>query len=80
LETVGSFSIPANCYWIKIRNAGFVQDGDLETQATVAGVSWSVGHYEELTSIWDQINNVYKLLPAITGNGNGSRVFIAYAM
>lgn len=79
LETTGAFAIPAGCLWVKIRNAGFVQDGDLEEEATVAGSSWSVGREEVLTAFLDEVLSVYKRLPAIAGNGNGSRVFIAYS-
>lgn len=78
-ETTGAFAIPAGCLWVKIRNAGFVQDGDLEEEATVAGSSWSVGREEVLTAFLDEVLGVYKRLPAIAGNGNGSRVLIAYA-
>lgn len=78
-ETTGAFAIPAGCLWAKVRNAGFVQDGDLETEATVAGQSWSVGREEIFTAFLDEVNQVYLRLPAIAGDGNGSRIFIAYA-
>jgi len=79
LEATGSFTIPAGCYWVRIRNAGFVQDGDLEVSATINGSSWSVGREELYTSTLDEVANVYKKLPAFTGNGNGSRVFYSYS-
>lgn len=79
LETTGSFTIPAGCLWAKIRNAGFVQDGDLEVEITVDGQSWSVGREEILQAWLDEVAQVYKRLPEISGDGNGSRVFIAYA-
>ena len=79
LETTGAFAIPAGCLWVNIRNAGFVQDGDLEEEATVDGSSWSVGREEKFEAFLDQVLGVYKRLPAIAGNGNGSRVFIAYS-
>lgn len=78
-ETTSAFSIPAGCYWIRIRNAGFVQDGDLEVSATVGEVAWSVGREELLTATLDQASNVFKKLPALSGNGNGSRVFYSYS-
>ena len=78
-ETVGAFSIPAGALWVQIRNAGMVEDGDLEVEATVAGQNWSVGRTERWDAVLDAPANEYKRLPAITGNGNGSRVFITYA-
>jgi hypothetical protein len=79
IETTGSFSVPAGCYWVRIGNKGFIQDGDLETQATVNSVSWSVGHEELFEATYDQVTKILKKLPAFTGNGNGSRVFISYS-
>lgn len=73
LETLGAFSVPAGTLWVEIRNAGLVQDGDAENNATVLGQSWSVGRVERWEAMYD------KYLPAITGNANGSRVFITYA-
>lgn len=78
-ETVGVFNIPANCYWVRIRNAGFVQDGDAEEEATINGGSWSVGREEFFQATLDEVAGVYKLLPAIAINGNGSRVFYSYS-
>ena len=79
LETTGAFAIPAGCYWVRIRNAGFVQDGDQEEEATVNGQSWSVGREETFNAVFDESANVYKKLPAFNGNGNGSRIFYTYA-
>ena len=78
LETTGSFSVPSGCYRVKIRNNGFVKDGDLEVDATVNGEDWHVGREEEFLAVLDPVENVYKTLPAFVGNGNGSRVSIRY--
>jgi len=78
-ETTGAFSIPAGCVWVNIRNAGFVQSGDLEANATVSGASWSPGREERWEAYRDTATGEFLTLPAITGNGNGSRVFITYA-
>lgn len=79
LETTGAFSVPAGALWIEIRNAGIVQVGDLEANATVAGQSWSTGRVERWEAQLDAAANEYKYLPAVSGNGNGSRLFITYA-
>jgi len=79
-ETTGAFSIPANCLWVQIRNAGMVKDGDTESEATVGGEAWSVGRQEKYEAVWDAAAGEYLRLPAISGNGNGSRVFISYAL
>ena len=78
-ETTGAFSIPAGALWIEIRNAGLVQSGDVEANATVAGQSWSPGREQRFEAVLDAAANEYKRLPAIAGNGNGSRVMISYA-
>jgi hypothetical protein len=78
-ETTGVFNIPAGCYWVRIRNAGFVQDGDQEEEATINGGSWSVGREEFFQATLDEVAGVYKKLPAIAINGNGSRVFYSYS-
>lgn len=78
-ETTGVFNVPADCYWVRIRNAGFVRDGDLEEEATINGGSWSVGREELFTATLDEVLGVYKKLPAIAINGNGSRVFYSYS-
>jgi hypothetical protein len=80
IETTGAISVPAGARWAQIRNAGFVQDGDDEANATIQGQSWSPGREERWEAFLDQANNELLLLPAITGNGNGSRVFITYAI
>jgi hypothetical protein len=79
IETTGSFSVPAGALWVEIRNAGLVQPGDVEAEATVQGVSWSVGRVERWEAVLDTATNQFLYMPAITGNGNGSRVFITYA-
>lgn len=79
-ETTGAFSISAGARWVQIRNAGFVQDGDAEADATIQGQSWSPGREERWEAVLDQANNELLLLPAITGNGNGARLFITYAV
>lgn len=78
-ETTGVFNIPAGCYWVRIRNAGFVRDGDLEEEATINGGSWSVGREEFFQATLDEVAGIYKKLPAIAINGNGSRVFYSYS-
>lgn len=78
-ETTGAFNIPAGCVWVNIRNAGFVQTGDVEANATVAGSSWSPGREEKFEATRDSATGEFLTLPAIAGNGNGSRVFITYA-
>ena len=78
-ETTGVFNVPAGCYWVRIRNAGFVRDGDLEEEATINGGSWSVGREEFFQATLDEVAGVYKKLPAIAINGNGSRVFYSYS-
>lgn len=80
IEETGAFSIPAGQRYVKIYNAGITQDGDIEADATV---NWA-SSTEDL-SVGDQwyfktepqTDKVF-LSPAITGNGNGSRVFIEY--
>ncbi len=79
LETTGSFNIPEKTIWVKIKNAGFVQTGDDEVEATVNGQSWSPGREEEWKSFVDPSTGKTFKLPAITGNGNGARLFITYA-
>lgn len=79
LETLGAFSVPAGALWIEIRNAGLVQDGDAENDATVLGQDWSVGRVERWEAVYDTATNQFLSLPAVTGNANGSRVFITYA-
>lgn len=78
-EITGTITIPAGCYWIRIRNAGFVQTGDVEGEATINGGNWSVGREELFTATLDEVAQVYKKLPAIAINGNGSRVFYSYS-
>lgn len=78
-ETLGVFNIPAGCYWVRIRNAGFVQEGDAEVEATINGGSWSVGREEFFQATLDEVAQEYKKLPAIAINGNGSRVFYSYS-
>lgn len=79
-ETTGAFSIPAGASWIEIRNAGMVQPGDLEASATVSGQSWSPGRVERWEAVLDPALGEFKRLPAVSGNGNGSRLFISYAI
>lgn len=79
-EETGAFSIPAGQRYIRIYNAGIVKDGDQEADATV---NWAA--QSENISVGDdwsfktepQTDKVF-LSPAVTGNGNGSRVFIEY--
>lgn len=78
LETTGAFSVPAGSVWLEIRNAGMVQPGDLEANATVNAVSWSPGRNEKWEARQNPVSLEYQLLPAVTGNGNGSRVMISY--
>lgn len=78
-ETTGAFAIPAGALWIKIRNAGIVQDGDAEVSATIAGASWSVGREEMWEAMYDTAAQEYKRLPAVAGDGNGARIFYTYA-
>ena len=78
-STTGAFTIPAGALWANIRNAGFVEAGDLETDATVEGAPWSPGREEKWEAFRDTVTGELKTLPEITGNGNGSRVFITYA-
>jgi hypothetical protein len=80
IETTGAFSVPAGASWIEIRNAGMVQPGDLEASATVAGQSWSPGRVERWNAVLDSALGEYKRLPAVAGNGNGSRLFISYGV
>ena len=78
-ESTGNVSIPANCLWVKIRNAGFVRDGDIEGNITVNGSSWSVGRDEHFEQKRDSVNRVLDLLPAFEIVSTGSRVFYSYA-
>lgn len=78
-STTGAFTIPAGALWAIIRNAGFIEAGDLETNATIAGASWTPGREEKWEAYRDTVNGELKTLPEITGNGNGARVFITYA-
>lgn len=78
-ESTGEVTIPAGAYWVKIRAAGYVQDGDENADATVAGATWSVGREETWESFYDRENNILYLLPSIIINGNGGRVFVTYA-
>lgn len=78
-ETTGTFTIPAGAAWAKIRNAGFIKAGDLEADATILSATWSVGREEIFEAKLDESGAVYQKLPAISINGNGSRVFYSYA-
>jgi len=78
LETTSSFSIPAGQRYVEIYVAGAVQSGDLEVNATIQGQSISIGNTYKYTQTLDAVNNVLELSPAITGNGNGTRLFIKY--
>ena len=78
-ETLGPVNIPAGALWIKIRNAGIVQQGDQEKAATIDGQSWSVGREETWEAVFDSAAEEYKRLPAVSINANGSRVFYSYA-
>lgn len=78
IETTGSFSVPAGAYWIEIKNAGIVQPGDQPNAATVQGASWSVGRIERWEAFLDSAGSTLYTLPAVTGNGNGARMYITY--
>jgi len=77
-ETTGEVTIPAGQRYVRIRVAGFVQDNDTESDATINGSTWSVGSVEEFHAGYDRQNNEELLLPEFTINGNGGRVFYSY--
>ncbi|HMN89083.1 MAG TPA: hypothetical protein PKD70_06270 [Saprospiraceae bacterium] len=78
IETTGAFSIPAGQRFVDIYIAGAVQPGDLETNATIQGQSLSVGNRYQYEQTLDAVNNILELSPAITGDGNGGRLFIKF--
>jgi hypothetical protein len=79
LETTGAFTIPEKAIWVKIKNAGFVKDGDSNVDATIQGADWVPGREETWESFVDPSTGKTFKLPEITGNGNGARIFITYA-
>lgn len=78
-ETTTTFTIPAGTSWVKIRNAGFVQQGDLEAIIQVNGSDWSVGREEVFECKRDTVLQLLKLNPSFAIVANGSRVFYSYA-
>ena len=81
-ETTGAFSISAGARWVQIRNAGFVQDGDAEADATIQGQSWSPGREER----WEAVMRVnvkgtllmcHAAVDAMRGTGRGAIVNLA---
>ena len=74
----GTISIPAGALWVKIENAGLVVSGDSPGAITVNGQTWTVGRNETFLAIFDNANNEYISLPAISIVSAGSRVRYSY--
>lgn len=76
-ETTGAFTVTAGALRVEIVNLGFVQMGDLETDATIDGNTISPKTAPVVfEAILNPVTNVYKRLPEISGDGNGARVRI----
>ena len=75
-EETAAFTIPAGQRFVEIYVAGLVVDGDTEGPATIMGETLNVGDTYKFVSE-SQIDKVF-LSPAVTGDGNGARLFIKY--
>ena len=70
----GSFTIPAGAYRVKLYNMGIDGTGADCTLST--GDSIPVGGSMIYDVVLDQVTNVWKTIPEISGDGNGSRIEI----